>query len=80
MPLGLNMISQGRVDVLVAVAGLPFIVRRIFELMDVPGFRTQPYSEPVPFGHRGWRRTAGRSAHAAHHDHRPRYRYGPGDA
>ncbi|MFY9782030.1 MAG: glycosyltransferase family 2 protein [Acidimicrobiales bacterium] len=57
MPLGLNMISQGRVDVLVAVAGLPFIVRRIFELMDVPGFRTKPYSEPVPFGHQGWRGT-----------------------
>jgi GT2 family glycosyltransferase len=57
MPLGLNMISQGRVDVLVAVAGLPFIVRRVFELMDVPGFRTTPYAEPVPFGHRGWRAT-----------------------
>jgi hypothetical protein len=57
MPLGMNMISQGRVDVLVAVAGLPFIVRRIFELMDVPGFRTKPYAEPVPFGHRGWRAT-----------------------
>jgi GT2 family glycosyltransferase len=57
MPLGMNMISQGRVDVLVAVAGLPFIVRRIFELMDVPGFRVKPYSEPVPFGHRGWRTT-----------------------
>jgi GT2 family glycosyltransferase len=57
MPLGMNMISQGRVDVLVAVAGLPFIVRRIFELMDVPGFRVKPYAEPVPFGHRGWRST-----------------------
>jgi GT2 family glycosyltransferase len=62
MPLGLNMINQGRVDVLVAVAGLPFIVRRIFELMDVPGFRTTPYAEPVPFGHRGWR-----STHAGQH-------------
>jgi GT2 family glycosyltransferase len=57
MPLGMNMISQGRVDVLVAVAGLPFIVRRIFELMDVPSFRPKPYAEPVPFGHRGWRAT-----------------------
>jgi hypothetical protein len=57
MPLGMNMISQGRVDVLIAVAGLPFIVRRIFELMDVPGFRVKPYAEPVPFGHRGWRST-----------------------
>jgi GT2 family glycosyltransferase len=55
MPLGVNMISQGRVDVLVVVAGLPYIVRRIFALMDVPGFRPDPYSEPVPFGHRGWR-------------------------
>jgi len=57
MPLGLNMISQGRVDVLVVVAGLPFVVRRLFELLNVPGFRTGPYAEPVPFGHRGWRVT-----------------------
>jgi hypothetical protein len=57
LPLGLDMISQGRTDVLVVVAGLPFIVRRLFELMDVPGFRTQPYSDPVAFGDRGWRTT-----------------------
>ena len=37
LPLGLNMITQGRLDVLAVVAGLPFIVRRVFELMDVPG-------------------------------------------
>jgi GT2 family glycosyltransferase len=59
MPVGMNAIGQGRVDVLVVVAGLPFIVRRIFEVMDVPGFRTRPYSEPVPFGQRGWRTTQG---------------------
>jgi len=57
MPLGLNSIGQGRVDVLFAVASLPYVVRRVFELMDVPGFRRHPYSEPVPFGHRGWRTT-----------------------
>ena len=57
MPAGLNMISQGRVDVLAAVAGLPFIVRRLFELMDVPGFRLRPYDNARPFGHRGWRTT-----------------------
>jgi hypothetical protein len=57
MPIGFNMISQGRVDVLVVVTALPFIVRRIFELMDVPGFRHRPYAEPLPFGHRGWRIT-----------------------
>ena len=35
------MVSQGRIDVLLVVAGLPFIVRRLFELMDVQaGFRT----------------------------------------
>ncbi len=55
MPLGLNAIGQGRLDVLVAVASLPFIVRRVFEVMDVPGFRRRPYGEPVPFGQRGWR-------------------------
>ncbi len=57
MPIGFNMISQGRVDVLIVVASLPFIVRRVFELMEVPGFRPRPHGEPVPFGHRGWRRT-----------------------
>lgn len=55
LPVGLNMISQGRVDVLVVVAGLPLVLRRIFEVMDVPGFRTKPYGDEVPFGHRGWR-------------------------
>ncbi len=57
LPLGLNMVGQGRVDVLVVVAGLPLVVRRLFELLAVPGFRTAPYSDPVPFGHRGWRAT-----------------------
>ena len=57
MPVGLNMISGGRVDVLLVVAFVPYIVRRLFELMDVPGFRTRPYSSPIPFGHRGWRTT-----------------------
>ncbi len=57
MPVGMNAIGQGRVDLLVTIAGLPFIVRRIFEVMDVPGFRTRPYTEPVPFGQRGWRTT-----------------------
>ncbi|NNN08838.1 MAG: glycosyltransferase family 2 protein [Acidimicrobiaceae bacterium] len=55
LPTGLNMIGQGRVDVLAVVAGLPFIVRRLFDLLNIPGFRSTPYSEPVPFGHRGWR-------------------------
>jgi len=55
LPTGLNMIGQGRVDVLAVVAGLPFIVRRLFDLLDVPGFRSTPYGDPVSFGHRGWR-------------------------
>jgi len=57
LPLGLNMIAQGRVDVLMVVTGLPLVVRRLFELLAVPGFRSAPYPEPVPFGHRGWRAT-----------------------
>jgi len=56
-PLGLNMIGEGRVDVLFVLAGLPLIVRRLLELLEVPGFRAGPYPEPVPFGHRGWRST-----------------------
>jgi GT2 family glycosyltransferase len=58
LPTGLNMIGQGRVDVLVVVAGLPYVLRRLFDLLDVPGFRTVPYSDPVPFGARGWRTSA----------------------
>ncbi|MHB1250523.1 MAG: glycosyltransferase [Acidimicrobiales bacterium] len=57
LPLGLNMIGQGRIDVLFVLAGLPFVVRRLFELLAVPGFRAAPYPAPVQFGHRGWRTT-----------------------
>ena len=44
----LNAIGQGRVDVLVVVAGLPFIVRRIFEVMDVPGVSERPTANRCP--------------------------------
>jgi GT2 family glycosyltransferase len=54
-PLGVNMVGGGRIDVLFVIAGLPFVVRRLFELLCVPGFRAGPYPEAVPFGHRGWR-------------------------
>jgi len=61
LPTGLNMIGQGRVDVLAVVAGLPFIVRRLFDLLRVSGFQSTPYGDPAAFGHRGWRTTeAGR--------------------
>ena len=53
-PIGLNMISQGRIDVLVVSAGLPFVTRRLMELLAVPGFRDTPYPPAVPFGNRGW--------------------------
>ena len=56
-PTGLNMIAQGRTDVLVVVALLPFIVRRLFEVLGVPSFRDGPYPAPLPFGYRGWRST-----------------------
>ena len=52
--LGLNMINQGRIDVLVAVAGLPFVVRRLFDLLGVTGFR-RATGAPVAFGVAGWR-------------------------
>ena len=57
LPVGLNMIGQGRIDVLVDVAFLPFIARRLFELLAVPGFKGAPYREGVSFGQRGWRAT-----------------------
>ncbi|HUX03491.1 MAG TPA: glycosyltransferase [Acidimicrobiales bacterium] len=55
LPLGLDMISQGRIDVLIVVAGLPFVVRRLFELLEVPGFREIAYGPRVSFGLHGWR-------------------------
>jgi len=55
--IGFNMIEQGRIDVLVVVAGLPFVLRRLSDLLALPGFRSEPYPEPVAFGHRGWRVT-----------------------
>ncbi|MGH9020790.1 MAG: glycosyltransferase [Acidimicrobiales bacterium] len=58
LPVGVNMIAQGRVDVLAAVAGTPFIVRRLFDLLGVAGFPAAPYRDAVPFGHRGWRASA----------------------
>ena len=57
MPLGLNMVSQGRIDILLTVAALPFIVRRIFELLAIPTFRDGAYTAPVHFGLQGWRNT-----------------------
>ena len=57
LPTGFNMIAQGRVDVLVVVAGLPFVLRRLFDLLALPGMRATPYPEPVAFGHLGWRVT-----------------------
>ena len=53
-PIALNMISQGRIDVLMVSAGLPFVTRRLFELLGVPGFRDVAYPPAVPFGNRGW--------------------------
>jgi GT2 family glycosyltransferase len=55
--LGLNMINQGRIDVLVVVAGLPFVVRRLFDLLGVAGFR-RPEGPSVAFGVAGWRASA----------------------
>jgi len=57
LPVGMNMIAQGRIDVLAVVAGLPFVVRRLFALIGVPGFPVSPFADPVPFGRRGWRAT-----------------------
>jgi len=57
MPLGLNMISQGRIDVLLFVAAAPFIIRRLFELLAIPSFRDGAYPAPVHFGLQGWRGT-----------------------
>ncbi len=62
-PVGINLISRGRVDVLVVVAMMPFALRRLFSLLNVTGFRTKEFAAVVPFGRRTWRSThAGQSA------------------
>lgn len=57
LPLGLNMIGQGRTDVLVVVGSLPFITRRLFAQLTVPGFDAAFSAHSVSFGRRGWRST-----------------------
>jgi len=62
-PVGINLISRGRIDVLVVVALLPFTLRHLLTLLNVPGFRPAPYPLPVRFGRRTWSSTrSGRSA------------------
>jgi GT2 family glycosyltransferase len=56
-PVGANLIQRGRIDVLVITAVLPFALRRTLNLLNVAGFRTTPYAEPVRFGGRGWAST-----------------------
>ena len=79
MPVGLNMIAQGRLDVLAAVTGLPFIVRRVFELLRRPGV---PHDALQPQGSLRAARLArdgDRSAHRRRPAHRPGERDGAGD-
>ena len=57
LPVGLNLINQGRIDVLVVVALFPLIARRLFDLLAVPGFPAMAFRDPVPFARRGWRLT-----------------------
>ena len=57
LPVGVNMIAQGRIDVLVAVAGLPFIIRRLLRPARRARVPRRAVPRPVPFGQRGWRTT-----------------------
>jgi len=57
LPVGVNLVQQGRIDLLIPFAGLPFLLRRIFALLNVPKFRAFPYEEPRDFGSRLWGRT-----------------------
>ena len=65
LPIGVNLVQQGRVDLLLVFAGLPYLTRRILALLDVKPFRAYPYESPRNFGHRLWGRTrAGQIAKA----------------
>ena len=65
LPVGVNLVQQGRLDLLVTFAGLPFLLRRLFALLNVPRFRAYDYESPRHFGSRLWGRTrAGQVAKA----------------
>ena len=57
LPVGVNLVQQGRIDLLIPFAGMPFLLRRILALLNVPKFRAFPYEEPRDFGSRLWGRT-----------------------
>ena len=62
-PVGANLIEAGRIDLLVISALLPFALRRLLSLLDVAGFRRDPLTTHVAFGHSGWGATrAGQTA------------------
>jgi GT2 family glycosyltransferase len=54
LPIGVNLVAGGRIDVLVVSALLPAVLRRVFVLLNVPSFRSDALDESVSFGHRGW--------------------------
>ncbi len=65
MPVGVNLLQQGRTDLLIIFAGLPFLLRRVLALLNVDTFRSFPYEPSRPFGSRQWGRTrAGQIAKA----------------
>ena len=65
LPVGVNLLQQGRVDLLIVFAGLPFLLRRVLALLNVGTFRSYPYEAPRAFGSRNWGRTrAGQIAKA----------------
>jgi GT2 family glycosyltransferase len=55
--LGINAIAVGSLSGLVAVALMPFLVRRVLRLLRVPPF-DDPFPESVRFATRGWRRSS----------------------
>ena len=57
LSLGINDIALGSLSGLVALALMPFIIRRSLRLLRVPPF-DEAFPPQVPFATRGWRRSA----------------------
>ena len=57
LALGINAIALGSLSGLVAVALMPFIIRRVLRLLRVPPF-DEAFPPDVAFATRGWRRSA----------------------
>lgn len=57
LPLGENLVAAGRIDVLIAVAVMPFLIRRLLAVAGTPGFAPAASAPDESLLGRAWRST-----------------------